>query len=94
MAKEHVYVFCYDVEMQKPRRRISEVLEQHGCRVQKSVFEVRCTQLKAEMLLLRLDRERMAGDNIRMYCMTEEGRQNCRSAGGAPPPEKTEFWLL
>jgi CRISPR-associated protein Cas2 len=94
MASEHIYIFAYDVEMQRPRRRISEILEQHGCRVQKSVFEVRSDQQKAEAILRLLERERFPGDSIRMYCITEDGRRNCRSAGGAPPPEKSEFWLL
>jgi CRISPR-associated protein Cas2 len=94
MASEHVYVFAYDVETQRARRKIAEVLEQHGYRVQKSVFEVRCEQQKAEAILRLLDKERFPGDSVRMYCVTEDGRRNCRTAGGAPPPEKSEFWLL
>ena len=94
MAKDHVYVFCYDVEMQRARRRMSDILEKSGCRVQKSVFEVRCDQPRAEAILRLLERERHPGDSIRMYCIPEDGRKRCASAGGAPPPEATEFWLL
>ncbi len=94
MASEHIYVICYDVEAQRARRRISAILEKHGCRVQKSVFELRGQQKEAEAVLRLAERERMPGDSIRMYCITEQGRVNCRAAGGAPPPEKSEFWLL
>jgi CRISPR-associated protein Cas2 len=94
MAKEHVYVFCYDIESLKVRNRIAKILEQHGCRVQKSVFEVRAEHQKAEAILRLLQNERLPGDSIRMYCITEEGRKRCATAGGAPPPEASEFWLL
>jgi hypothetical protein len=29
-----------------------------------------------------------------MYVLTEQGRERSRSLGGAPIPERTEFWLL
>jgi hypothetical protein len=45
-------------------------------------------------LLARLSAERLSGDSIRMYCLTEDARARSRTAGGAPIPEKSEFWLL
>ncbi len=94
MAREHVFVFCYDVASDKVRRRMAEILEDKGTRVQKSVFEVRCTLERAERLLARLGSERLAGDSVRMYCLTEEARARSRTSGGAPVPERSEFWLL
>lgn len=94
MAHEMLYVFAYDVVDDPVRRRIASLLEKRGTRVQESVFEVRTTQSKAEQLLRRLDTERKTGDAIRMYCLTEDGRQRSRAAGGPPIPERTEFWLL
>ncbi len=94
MAREHLFVFCYDVASNKVRRRMAEILEDKGTRVQRSVFEVRCTLERAERLLARLSGERVAGDSVRMYCLTEEARERSRAAGGAPIPEKSEFWLL
>ena len=94
MAREHIFVFCYDVASNKARRRMAELLEDKGTRVQKSVFEVRCSLEKAEGLLQRLLAERCPGDSVRMYCLTEEARARSRAAGGAPIPERAEFWLL
>lgn len=94
MAREHLFVFCYDVATAKARRRMADILEDKGTRVQKSVFEVRTTLERAEHLLRRLGQERHAGDSVRMYCLTEEGRARSRASGGAPIPERSEFWLL
>jgi CRISPR-associated endonuclease Cas2 len=44
MSREHVFVFCYDVASDKVRRRLADILEDKGTRVQKSVFEVRATR--------------------------------------------------
>ncbi len=92
--RDMLFVFAYDVSVNRTRRRISDILERHGTRVQESVFEVRSTQLKAERLLSALDRERGIGDRIRMYAIPEDGRTKSRQVGGAPIAEATEFWLL
>lgn len=94
MAREHLFVFCYDVSSAKARRRMAELLEDKGTRVQLSVFEVRTTIDKAQRLLTRLGQERHAGDSVRMYCLTDEGRARSETSGGAPIPERSEFWLL
>ncbi|CAL8980237.1 CRISPR-associated endonuclease Cas2 [Rhodoplanes serenus] len=94
MAREHLFVFCYDVASAKARRRMAELLESTGTRVQQSVFEVRTTAARAQALLRRLGQERHVGDSVRMYCLTEEGRARSAASGGAPIPERSEFWLL
>ena len=94
MASELIFVFCYDVASEKVRRRIAALLEDKGVRVQKSVFEVRMSQERAETLLNRLALERHDGDSVRMYCLDEQGRARSRAAGGSPIPERTEFWLF
>lgn len=94
MAREMLYVFAYDISDNKLRRRVAERLEAHGTRVQGSVFELRTTQAKAEALLLKLDKLRLPGDSIRLYCIPEDARMRCKTAGGAPIGEATEFWLL
>lgn len=91
---EFVVVFAYDIESDRNRRRVSEVLEAHATRVQRSVFEGRMTLGAAEGLLRRLDRERADGDSIRMYVLTEDGRERSKALGGAPIPERAEFWIL
>lgn len=91
---EFVVVFTYDIERNADRRRVSAILEQHGTRVQKSVFESRMTLARAEGVLRQLDRHRGDRDSVRMYVLTEQGRERSKSVGGTPMPEKSEFWLL
>ena len=93
-STEFLIVFSYDIERDANRRRVAKLLEENGTRVQYSVFEVRMTLDGARCLLNRLDRERMDGDSIRMYVLTEQGRERSQTKGGAPIGEKTEFWLL
>lgn len=91
---EFLIVFSYDIERDVNRQRIARLLEKHGTRVQLSVFEVRMTLEEAHELLKRLDRERMDGDTVRMYVLTEQSRERSQALGGAPIGEKSEFWLL
>ena len=94
MARELLFVFCYDIADNRVRRRVAAMLEQHGTRVQDSVFEVHATAPLAQKLMQALQRLRMAGDSLRMYCLTQDGRARSLAAGGAPIAEATEFWLL
>lgn len=94
MAREMIFIFTYDVTCPKRRGRIARILEERGTRVQYSVFELRMTRKKAEILLDRLGHIRDTTDSIRMYCLTEQGRQMSDVRGGAPIPEEQEFWLL
>lgn len=94
MPREHIFVFCYDVASNKARRRMAGILEDKGTRVQKSVFEVRCPLARAQRLLARLAAGRLPGDSVRMYCLTEEARARSAASGGAPIPERAEFWLF
>ncbi len=91
---EFLVIFSYDIERDADRRRIARILEEHGTRVQLSVFETRMKLAKARRLFKRLGRERMAGDSIRMYVLTEQSRERSQSLGGAPIGERSEFWLL
>lgn len=61
------YVICYDVTDDKRRRRIVEVLKDHGHRVQYSVFECTIDEKTLLKLRYRLQRLRGAGDSIMIY---------------------------
>lgn len=91
---EFLVVFAYDVQRDANRRRIAAQLEDQATRVQYSVFEGRQTIAKAQRLLKRLDRERMDGDSIRMYVLTEQARERSQALGGPPIAERSEVWLL
>jgi CRISPR-associated protein Cas2 len=94
MARDHLFIFCYDISCSRRRAKVAKILEGAGTRVQFSVFEVRTTQKKADALLDRLGRFRETFDSVRMYCLTERGRKLSDVRGGAPLPEARDFWLL
>lgn len=94
MAGEFLFVFCYDIENDRTRRKVAQVLETMGTRVQESVFELRMAQRSAEALLDRLGQLRGPADSLRMYCLTEDSRARCDARGGAPIPERHEVWIL
>ena len=81
MRDEHLFVICYDISEARARRRVADLLERHGTRVQESVFEVRTTARLAELLLEHAGRHCLPGDGLRMYCLTEAGRQLSRAFG-------------
>lgn len=67
------YVVVYDIENDKSRKEVSDILEAYGIRVQRSVFEIECKnkkeleRLKKE-LLKNIDKR---NDSIRFYFMCE-----------------------
>ena len=59
---------CYDVEQDSARRRIAEILKDHGERVQWSVFECHLDQDQMAVLRQRLLAEINQGtDSVRWY---------------------------
>jgi len=93
-ATRMMTVFCYDVESDRRRRRVSSVLEEWGVRVQKSVFEARLTAAEAEKVMRAAGRELGPGDQLRMYAVTGPGLTRSASIGGAPIGEDRAFYLL
>ena len=65
-------IVCYDVntetrEGRRRLRRVAKVCEGLGDRVQKSVFEVRCSQAQLATLISQLERLITDQDSIRIY---------------------------
>ena len=65
------FLVTYDIEDNKIRKKISDILEEYGIRVNKSVFEIKVTQTQLKKLLVKL--EVLKEDNIRFYHLC----QNC-----------------
>ena len=67
------YVVAYDIENDRTRTRVSEVLEGYGPRVQKSVFECELEPADLDRLTSRLRRElekapeKAPGGSVRIY---------------------------
>ncbi|WP_422362522.1 CRISPR-associated endonuclease Cas2 [Pyruvatibacter mobilis] len=90
----HLYVFCYDIEKNADRVRVSGILDNQLVRVQQSVFEGRLTREAAWTLAERSKVAMGPEDNLRVYCLTESGRKLSMAFGGAPIPEADEFWIV
>lgn len=62
------YVICYDIPNDKRRKKISDVLEGYGSRVQYSVFECVLSNKKYQKLQTRLKKiYQSEEDNLRFY---------------------------
>lgn len=56
MATTGTYLICYDVADRRRLRRVAKLMEQHGLRVQRSVFVCRLSPSRRERLEARLRR--------------------------------------
>ena len=94
MAREHLYLFCYDVCRNSVRQRMARELEEMATRVQKSVFEGRLSQRQADALTRRLAVMLDPGDSLRVYRMALREAVATRVFGAGPPVEAHDFYLF
>lgn len=63
-----LYVVAYDIPNDKRRKKVSDLLEGYGKRVQYSVFECVLTQTKYDELRSRLKKQvELSEDSVRFY---------------------------
>ncbi|HED06155.1 MAG TPA: CRISPR-associated endonuclease Cas2 [Ignavibacteria bacterium] len=67
-----IYLIAYDVEDDKQRLRISNLLEDYGVRVQRSVFECKLTSLLYKKFINKLKELITDEVNIRIYPLCKE----------------------
>jgi CRISPR-associated protein Cas2 len=87
-------VFCYDIAESKVRARVAALLEERTVRVQDSVYECRMTRDVADRLFGRVAALLDPGDKLRMYAISQAGRERCRAHGGGPVSEDGDFWIV
>ena len=90
----HIFVFCYDVEKDSARARISDLLSENLVRVQQSVFEGRMTTKEAHQLAKKASALISPEDNLRVYCIGSRALELSLAFGPTPLPEPGDFWLL
>lgn len=61
------YVICYDVEDSKKRKKLSDLLEGYGVRVNYSVFEVDLKKNELLYLLKEIKKNIPKSDSVRFY---------------------------
>ena len=67
-----IYVVAYDIEDDKRRRLISEILEEYGVRVNYSVFEIEINKKELENLIVKIDKVLKNRDNVRFYNLNKD----------------------
>jgi len=66
------FVVAYDIEDDKRRKKVSEILECYGVRVNYSVFEIEVSEKELKKLILDISKIHHKQDNIRFYAMHKD----------------------
>jgi CRISPR-associated protein Cas2 len=81
-----LYVVAYDIPCDKRRKKVSDLLEGYGQRVQYSVFECQLTHPKFKELSKRLNKViRLADDSLRFYPLSQHTLGQVEVWGVGPP---------
>ena len=84
------YLVAYDIstedaEGRKRLRKVAQVCEAHGQRVQKSVFECTLNAAELELLMHKLWRViKTSEDSVRVYRLREPRQRHVRLMGAQP----------
>ena len=88
-----IYVVAYDIPCNKRRKKVADLLEGYGQRVQYSVFECALSAAKYKELQKRLrSRVKLEEDRIRIYPISQQMLQGVEVWGGVEivePPGST-----
>ncbi|MDV3000136.1 MAG: CRISPR-associated endoribonuclease Cas2 3 [Chroococcopsis gigantea SAG 12.99] len=89
------YVIAYDIPCDKRRKKVSDLLEGYGQRVQYSVFECVLSKVLYEELKKRL-RERIneEEDSIRMYPISGHTLAYIEAWGGLPLTQSSSSTIV
>jgi CRISPR-associated protein Cas2 len=72
------YLVAYDISNDKNRKKLGDILEEFGFRVNYSVFEIELNKTKLNKLLKKIDEQKLYNkkqDSIRFYHIC----QNCKT---------------
>jgi CRISPR-associated protein Cas2 len=79
------YVIAYDIPDDKRRKKVFDLLEGYGKRVQYSVFECVLTQAKYDELCLKLKKQvKLKEDSVRFYPLSRHTLGQVETWGVGP----------
>jgi CRISPR-associated protein Cas2 len=82
------YIVVYDIPCDKRRKKVSDLLEGYGKRVQYSVFECILNENKYKELKKRLRKQvKLPEDSVRFYRLTRHTFNQIETWGEAPITE-------
>lgn len=87
-----IYVVTYDIPCDKRRKKVADLLEGYGQRVQYSVFECALSAVKFKELQKRLRQQVQEKDSVRIYPISQQMLQQVEIWGGVEivePPSST-----
>ena len=91
------YVIAYDIPCNKRRKKVADLLEGYGQRVQYSVFECVLSKSLYNQLRERLQKQiKENEDSIRFYPISGHTLAQIETLGGVPltkPPSSTIIWF-
>lgn len=70
--KKTFYLIIYDIVDDKKRKKISDLIEGYGKRVQYSSYEVWLTEKQMQILMEKISRMHDENDSIRIYKLTQK----------------------
>ncbi len=89
-----LYIISFDVSCNKRRRKISNLLQDSGIRVQGSVFEIYTSQIRIKTLAEQLEAIAGCDANIRIYPMTRKNAASTITINSGRPINAGEPWVF
>ncbi len=83
------YIIAYDVSNDKRRKKLADLFEGYGVRVNYSVFECELSQTQLERILYEIDARRLINkknDSIRFYHIHRSSLSRSFELGDKPDP--------
>ncbi|PUB72165.1 MAG: CRISPR-associated endonuclease Cas2 [gamma proteobacterium symbiont of Ctena orbiculata] len=91
---ERLWIIAYDIEDDATRRRVRDILENHGQRVQYSIFECWLHNTALQRLRAMVQMEIEVGDQVRWYPSCQACQRDIQWQGGGDRAENEEYFLL
>lgn len=89
-----LYVVVYDISCDKRRKKVSDLLEGYGKRVQYSTFECVLTKSKYRELRTRLKKQVKTEDSVRFYPLSNHTLEQVEIWGEPPITKPSESIIV
>lgn len=88
-----LWVIAYDIEDDNIRRRIHDLLKDHGARVQYSVFECRLDNQALAGLRTAINNELAPADQVRWYPLCRYCQESIQWQGKGQPARDDGYFI-
>lgn len=88
-----LWVIAYDIEDNKSRKTVNQLLKNYGSRVQYSIFECRLTHTQQKMLRNKIKETIDETDKVRWYSLCKHCETQISWQGMGEPSDKNLFYI-